>query len=277
MATASNPWLRLSADSSNDPKLIGIAAALNVPYVEVFGLWTHLLCLARKNDISGRFTDTPQEIANVMGMDVDLVVEILAQFEFHKRNLIEGNRISNWDKYQKSSDCSTERVARWRANLAAKNNPEKAAQINNKQQSDVVTLHRKQNPHVKAAHDLGVKIMTDRGVLDKMNLFHQMTSDLTPLIEKGIPECFIEQTITVIWQQREAQGNLPKSFRYYVPAVNQAWQNANQKLEGTTNGKQPISSGTSRSTGEDVNTRRSAILSGLGFTAPMDTRRTGSD
>jgi hypothetical protein len=274
-------WLRLSAETSNDPKLIGIAAAAKVPYAIVLGLWTHLLCRARKNPHPGMFTDTPQELACTLGLETSLVEDIMAHFEFHNRNLIEVNKthqkISNWNKYQKSYDLSTERVNAWRKEQAAKNNPEKAAQIKQKQQtSDIITFHQKTNPHVQAAHALGVRIMTERGVLDKMELFNQLTSALTPLIESEIPESFIHQTITTIWLEKELRGNIPKRFDYYVPAVKQEWDMANQKLEGNVNGKRSYSTGSSRTHGEDEESRRKTILEYVGLASNMDTRRTSS-
>jgi hypothetical protein len=274
-------WLRLSADTSNDPKLIGIAAIAKVPLATVLGLWTHLLCRARKNPHPGTFTDTPTEIACTLGLEVSLVEEIMAHFEFHRRNLIEvgatGQRISQWNKYQKSYDVSTERVDRWRKEQAIKKNPEKAEQIKQKQHtSDVVTLHRKPNPHVQTAHALGVRIMTERNVLDRIESFDQLTSPLTPLIENGIPESFIHQTITVIWSGKERVGNLPRNFKYYVPAVKQAWDAANQKLEGNVNGKRSYSTGSSRTHGEDEESRRKAILENLGFASDADSSRASS-
>jgi hypothetical protein len=268
-------WLRLSAETSNDPKLIGIAAVAKVPFVVVLGLWTHLLCRARKNEAPGTFTETPSELACVMGMDESTVIEIMAHFEFHKRNLIEGNRIAKWDKYQKASDSSSDRVARWRA---SKKPAEKKEEVKQKQRvGDVVTLHREVHPNVKAAGRIGTKIMKERGVFERIEVFSQLTSPLTPLFDAGIPESFVEETINRVWDMREAKNSVPNNFQYYVPAVKRAWDDANQKLEGTIgNVKQPSNTATSRNTGEDVESRREAILEGLGFAPSMESRRTGS-
>ena len=277
-----NVWLRLSAETSNDPKLIGIAAAANVPFAYVLGLWTHLLCRARKNETPGTFTDTPAELACTLGMDEVTVVEILAHLEFHQRNLIDGNRISKWDKHQKASDSSADRVARWRREQAAKKTPQKPQQPKQNQAvSDVVTLHpkpkREVHPNVKAAMDLGTRIMEEMGVIGNTRLFNQLTSPLTPLFDDGIPEEFIEDTLRKLWKLQEDRGNLPNTFQYYVPAVKRHWEIANQKLEGTMgNVKQPSSTATSRNTGEDVESRRAAILEGLGFGSEMDPRRASS-
>ena len=277
-----DPWLRLSSETSNDPKLIGIAAVAKVPFVMVLGLWTHILCRARKNESPGTFTDTPAELACTLGMDEGTVVEILAHLEFHQRNLIDGNRVAKWDKHQKSSDSSAPRVARWRqakAEEAAKKAPQKPPQIKQDQKvSDVVTLHRKVNPNVSAANRIGVKIMEEMNVIDNLRLFNQLTSPLTPLLDDGIPEEFVEDTLRKLWKLQESKGNVPNTFQYYVPAIKRQWDIANQKLEGTMgNVKQPHTTGTSRNTGEDVESRRKAILEGLGFGSEMDARRTGSD
>ena len=271
-------WLRLSAETSNDPKLIGIAALANVPFATVLGLWTHILCRARKNEVPGTFNDTASELACTMGLDVSVVEEIMAHMEFHKRNLIDGNRVRKWDKHQKKSDSSTQRVAEWRREQAAKKNPEKPAQVKEKQPvNDVVTLHRKVHPNVAAAHALGKRIMERRGVLGKTNLFNQLTSPLTPLFDAGIPESFIEDSINVMWDAREASGRIPTTFQYYVRAVKDQWDRANAKLEGTNgNVKDPYRTGTSRHTGEDAQSRRKAIFDGIGFASDMDSRRTGS-
>jgi len=276
-----NVWLRLSAETSNDPKLIGIAAAAKVPFALVLGVWTHLLCRARKNETPGTFTDTPAELSCTMGIDEETIIEIMAHLEMHKRNLIDGNRIKNWDKHQKASDTSSPRVARWRqkkAEEAAKKAPQKPQQpMENQKVSDVVTLHRKVNPNVSAANRVGVRIMDEMGVLDNMKLFNQITSPLTPLFDDGIPEEFIEDTLRKLWKFQESRGNLPKTFQYYVPGIKRQWDVANQKLEGTMgNVKQPSSTATSRNTGEDVESRRAAILEGLGFGSTMDTRRASS-
>jgi hypothetical protein len=277
-----NAWLRLCADTSNDPKLIGIAQIAKVPFVVVLGLWTHILCRARKNETPGIFTDTPTELACTLGIEEETVIEILAHLEFHNRNLIDGNRITKWDKHQKASDSSAERVARWRREQTAKKEPQTVDPIKEpikpEKVGDVVTLHRTVNPNVRAANQLGTRIMELHGVLGKINLFNQITSPLTPLLDSGIPECFIEETINRVWDARESKGAIPTTFQYYVPAVKQEWDKANQKLEGTNqaNGQSPYRTGPSRNTGEDEDSRRKAILAGLRFPSEVDSRRTGS-
>lgn len=276
----SNLWLRLYADTPEDPKLIGIAANANVPMIMVFGIWTYLLCRARKNEKPGTFNETPQEIANVLECDVLVVEEVLGHFNHHVRSLLNGNKICKWEKYQKSYDMSNERVAKFRAAQAqaagkAPKNPPKSEPI--QRPADLVTLHRpNKNPNVSAAASLGKKIMMEKGVYGKIE-FNQMTSCLTPLIEEGIPEEFIESAILRMWASREARNGAIKTLSYFVGGVKQEWENAHMKLEGTNgNVKQPIRTGSSRNTGEDIASRRQTILEELGFASEVDSLRTGS-
>ena len=270
-------WLRLASNTSNNPKLVGIAGLAKVPVGTVLAIWTHILCRSRQNITPGYFHDTPTEIANVLGYETAQVEDIIAHMEF--RGLLDGNKVCKWHKHQKPSDSSAERVARYRERQAAKKNPE--AKIEPKQQvSDVVTLHRPttKNPHIAAAAAFGKKIMKERGVFEDLR-FNQLTSSLTPLFEAGIPEEFIEETMNRLWNAADAKRRTIKSFSYFVGAISDEWQTANTKIEGTNrNDKpQPSRKGASRNTGEDTASRRSAILQGLGFSSEMEPRRTGSD
>lgn len=272
MAASRELHLRLSAETSNDPKLLGIAKQVDVPFAVVLGLWTHILCRARKSDKPGTFTDTPTELGYMLGLDLPVVEEILAALEFHRRNLIDGNRICKWDKHQKGMNSSADRVARYREKKQLETSLIAPPKIQQKQQlKDNVTLHRTVNPETKAAKELGTKIMKERGVFETLQ-FNQMTSPLTDLFKMGIPSDYIEEHINIIWDRKELQRDIPTNFQYYASAIKSLWKQS-QSSEGSLNVKQHSNSGKSRTTGEDIQGRREAIFEHLGFASEMDNRR----
>jgi len=110
-------WFRWYVGSVSDPKLTLVARRAKQKRVAVIAVWATLLEAAASENNGGAFRMPSDEIALVLEMKVEQVNEILSKME--ERGLISNSRVTNWEKRQYASDCSTTRVKKHRAAIQA--------------------------------------------------------------------------------------------------------------------------------------------------------------
>ena len=114
-------WFRYYSDTARDPKLLSIAAEIDLPFTQVVGVWSLILCLA--NDSSTRGTlfiadkkaFTIKQMARMLQLDVTVTETLLRAFET-MRCLHEENGVwvvTHWGARQ-YVDSSTARVREYR-------------------------------------------------------------------------------------------------------------------------------------------------------------------
>lgn len=141
----SMPWFRLYSEVLNDPKLHRASKMADEPYATVLGVWTVLLALSSQSPVRGhlRFSEelwwTYDEIQEKTGLDHTLFDNIMTAFADLKLiDTATGDDwiITNWNKRQFKSDCSTERVQRFRERQA-----EEPEQLQDSSEEVTETLH----------------------------------------------------------------------------------------------------------------------------------------
>ena len=114
---ANNTWLRLYTEITRDRKIRRLP-------VECRWIWIAVLCMAKESPQPGRLMLSeglpvePEDIADEAGVEIEDVHKALGLFEKQQMIHYDGDVlvVTNWEQRQFSSDSSTERVKRFRAN-----------------------------------------------------------------------------------------------------------------------------------------------------------------
>jgi len=111
-------WFRLYSNIINDPKLLRVSRDIDVPFIEVLGVWIGLLAIANVSPDRGHLVLTRDhkpltcdDLACALSHDADAVSALLDAFR--AIGMIDGLKITAWDDRQ--FETSTERSRRFRA------------------------------------------------------------------------------------------------------------------------------------------------------------------
>jgi hypothetical protein len=106
-------WLRLYHDTINDPKWRVISIRSKQPVGNVLAVWMQMLVCASEATERGTLEGWDDETsAAVLGYDPDAVTAIR---EAMQGRVLDGLRLTGWEKRQMASDTSAERTRRYRA------------------------------------------------------------------------------------------------------------------------------------------------------------------
>jgi hypothetical protein len=106
-------WLRLYHDIANDPRLRAVGIRCGQPFVNVLGVWVHMLVNASQSPDRGTLHKWDDRIpAACLDLERDAVSAIR---EAMQGMLIDGGRLIEWDKRQVSSDCQRLPWQEWAA------------------------------------------------------------------------------------------------------------------------------------------------------------------
>ena len=116
------PWFRFYPEHLTDPRFHRIAREAGLPWPQVIGVWTALLCLAARSPCRGSLHLTPtqpyalDDLAQAAGLDPDCAAALLKSFTRYDLLTLENHTfaIADWSEHQYESDSSTERVRRHR-------------------------------------------------------------------------------------------------------------------------------------------------------------------
>lgn len=109
-------WLRLYHDTINDPKWRVISVRSKQPVGNVLAVWMQMLISASEATQRGTLEGWDDETsAAVLGYDPEAVTAIR---EAMQGRVLDGLRLTGWDKRQFPSDTSAERTRRYRAKNA---------------------------------------------------------------------------------------------------------------------------------------------------------------
>lgn len=105
-------WLRLYHDTPNDPKWRVVAVRSGQPVGNVLAVWMQMLVCASEAEERGTLEGWDDEtVAAVLGYPPAVVTVIRACMQ---GLVLNGLRLTGWDKRQRASDTSAERVQRHR-------------------------------------------------------------------------------------------------------------------------------------------------------------------
>jgi hypothetical protein len=106
-------WLRLYNDTPNDRKWRVISVRSGQPVGTVLAVWMMMLTCASEAEQRGTLEDWDDEtVAAVLGYAPEIVTVIRASMQ---GLVLDGWRLTGWDKRQFTSDASAERTRRYRA------------------------------------------------------------------------------------------------------------------------------------------------------------------
>lgn len=119
MAKKPLPWFRAYPEAAFDTKFEVASIQTGLSWLEIFGIWWKILCLAGNSPKRGylyvtgmkRYSNT--EVASILRLSNDLTEKIIATFidlELLELDEEGAYHIKNWEKRQFESDSSTERV-----------------------------------------------------------------------------------------------------------------------------------------------------------------------
>lgn len=109
-------WLRLYHDTINDPKWRLVSNESGQPVGNVLAVWMSMLINASGSSTRGTLEDWQDRyVAAHLGYPTDAVRAIR---EAMQGVVLDGDRLSGWDKRQMASDTSAERMRRMRAKTA---------------------------------------------------------------------------------------------------------------------------------------------------------------
>lgn len=105
-------WLRLYHDTPNDPKWRVVSVRCGQPVGNVLSVWMMMLTCASEAEERGTLEGWDDEmVAAVLGYAPATVTAIRASMQ---GLVLDGWRLTGWDKRQKQSDTSAERTRRYR-------------------------------------------------------------------------------------------------------------------------------------------------------------------
>lgn len=105
-------WLRLYHDTPNDPKWRLVARKSGQPVGNVLAVWTCMMVHASESEERGTLVGWDDEIAAaVLEYPIEAVMAIR---EAMQGRVLDGNRLTGWEKRQRASDDVAERVKKHR-------------------------------------------------------------------------------------------------------------------------------------------------------------------
>jgi len=140
------PWFRFYSETPRNPKIRKAAQLAGVSFLEALGFWSVILSLAGESPERGKLLVTFRErfsngdIAHECNADETLVeklIESFLRFEMLERDEAGVLSIKNWNKYQYTSDNSTERVRRFREKRSSNVSETAQSQSQNQSQSQI--------------------------------------------------------------------------------------------------------------------------------------------
>jgi hypothetical protein len=110
-------WLRLYHDTPTDPKWRLVAAESGQSEAIVLAIWIHMMVNASQGKQRGVLEDWDDRIvAASMGLRGDVVAAVRSAMQ---GVVLDGDRLTGWDKRQRTSDSAAERMKKSRARKAA--------------------------------------------------------------------------------------------------------------------------------------------------------------
>jgi 5-methylcytosine-specific restriction endonuclease McrA len=109
-------WLRLHHDTPNDPKWRLVAVESGYPVHSVLSVWICMMVNASQAEPRGILQDWNDR---VVGASLDLKGDAVAAIRRAMQGVVlDGDILTGWDKRQRATDSSTDRVRQYRERLA---------------------------------------------------------------------------------------------------------------------------------------------------------------
>jgi DnaD/phage-associated family protein len=119
---AGMPWFRYYSETRNDAKLIRIARDTGLSFLEVTGAWSIILCIANQSPVRGALYVTEkirycnEDVTDAFVTTPEKSKLLLDSFLAMGMIYVQDDTycISNWEKRQRKSDDSNQRVRQYR-------------------------------------------------------------------------------------------------------------------------------------------------------------------
>ncbi len=241
-------WLRLYNETVHDPKWRMIAIEAEQPVHAVLAVWMVMLCHASGAEPRGTLTGWNDRLAGAaLDLKGDVVNAIRTAMQ---RVVLDGDRLTAWDKRQFKGDDVKERVKRYRARKAAETDSCNVTSLEIDQSNDGVTLQSQDAtlPPLRATDlrlqiterdpaadararlaEVGMRVLSLIGVADDPRWFGSYGRVQQWLADGANPDLDIYPTVQRVMIRRGAQGP-PGGLEYFDRPIADAIATRNRPM-----------------------------------------------